>query len=477
MPASTTQVRKAFLAGAKRKCSELDVPSPITRLSATQDPRASRAAVLAERLVSTLKKLRGTLLIPATEVEARLRRAVVRQGSVRLPRLRSCVAAIFGAVAVTIPAACSSGDSRSTRSQSPDLAEWTLVATPIVSVKAGGEGPDTTGEFVGIVRTTAGIAIAELRNQDIRFYDGRGRLLRIDSVATGTKKRLLSIGRCPGSGLIAAQDFGSQRVAFFGDSGYLLKSIAIPRGLASARLVACFADGSLVFLQPVSANFAKPGISLSRAQLVRVDSAGASRVLRVVGETEYYYSARDKIFVEQPLGKAAMAVSGEREFVAGVSDQETIDLLDLGGNLVRRIDTHLTKRSAVVGDLLEALTLRIYREPSEKTREILRSALVQSPLRPEELLYDQMLTDPHGNIWLKTFELPRREQIRWRVFDGAGNPIGHCDLPADLIVGEIGVDYIAGLQRGVRDPERASVYQLIKRASMRESRDSSADRR
>jgi hypothetical protein len=58
--------------------------------------------------------------------------------------------------------------------------------------------------------------------------------------------------------------------------------------------------------------------------------------------------------------------------------------------------------------------------------------------------------------------MPRREKVRWRVFDSAGNALGYCDLPADLIVGEIGANYIAGVQRGVRDPERASVYQLVK---------------
>src|SRR5262249_13753000 len=163
----------------------------------------------------------------------------------------------------------------------------------------------------------------------------------------------------------------------------------------------CAGEGWMLVLHTVPGRFTQQGTSISPAQLVRIDGKGQSEVLREVSGTEYFYSKRQKIFIEQPLGKRAMAAaSGDRVFL-GASDDPRVQVLSSNGKVVGSFDTHFAKRAAVAGDLLEAVTLRIYTEPSEVTREVLRAAIIQTPIRQADLLYDEMVADREGYLWLR----------------------------------------------------------------------------
>lgn len=339
-------------------------------------------------------------------------------------------------------------------------AEVWRVTGPDIELQSPTEGG--IGGLIAMMRTATGIAVAEAADQQIRFYSDQHILLKDGFPSPEKNRRLLWAGRCTGTGLIATQDFGSQRFTFFNDSGVVLRSVAIPRELAFAQLIACPADGSLLMLHTLPARFVAQGTSTPEAQLVRIDSAGHTDVVRTFAGTEYFYSKRDKIFVEQPLGRLAMATAYGNTVFAGNSGQRGLEMVGPTGALKGHITLGITSRTAVASDLLEAVTLRIYREPSETTRERLRRVIVQTPLRSAELLYDALKSDAEGNLWLRTFEIPRRDTVRWAIVNTDGDVIAHCDLPADMFVGEIGADYVAGIRRRIGEVDRAAVFHLVK---------------
>lgn len=358
--------------------------------------------------------------------------------------------------------ACRSGDSPPSPQGINGLQRWSLATVPVVSVKSSRPHGEAEAGLIAAVRTSNGIAVAEMGEQQLRFYDAYGQLLRHGRPAHDARNYLLWAGRCPGSERIVTQDFQSGSYTFLSESGDSLRTAAVPRRFALAHLLACPRDSSLVLFGTLPRRFEEHGTTLSKAQLVRVDPTGRAEILHEFAGTQYFRSRRDKSYVEQPLGRLAMASAIADDLFIGASDEPTIEVIGPNGETRRRIDVALPKRRAAVSDLLKAVTLRIYREPSLPTRERLRKAILQAPITSTELIYDALVADHDGNVWLRTFELSRADSVRWRIIDKAGHAIAYSDLPADLFIGEIGPDYIVGIQRGPRDDERASVYRLVK---------------
>lgn len=358
--------------------------------------------------------------------------------------------------------ACESSDSSPPAQSINGLQRWSLATVPVVSVKSSSPHGEAEKGLIATVRTSNGIAIAEMGEQQLQFYDASGQLLSHGQPAHDARDYLLWAGRCPGSERIVTQDFQSGSYTFLSESGDSLRTAAVPRRFALAHLLACPRDSSLVLFQALPRKFEEHGTTLSKAQLVRVDLTGRAEILREFAGTQYFRSLRDKSYVEQPLGRVAMASAVADDLFVGASDEPTIEVIGPNGEKRRRIGIRLPKRRATVGDLLTAVTLRIYREPSLPTRERLRKAILQAPITSTELIYDALVADHDGNVWLRTFELARADSARWRIIDKAGHPIAYSDLPADLVIGEIGPDYVVAIQRGPRDDERASVYRLVK---------------
>lgn len=367
-----------------------------------------------------------------------------------------------GLLFASVLLACGSSASSPPAQSINGLQRWSLATVPVVSVKSSSPYREAEKGLVAAVRTSNGIAVAEMGEQQLRFYDASGQLLRQGQPAQDPRNYLLWAGRCPGSERIVTQDFQSGSFTFLSESGDSLRTAAVPRRFALAHLLACPRDSSLVLFHTLPRKFEEHGTTLSKAQVVRIDPTGRAEILREFAGTEYFRSVREKSYVEQPLGRLAMASAVADDLLIGASDELTIEVIGPRGERRRRIDITLPKRRAAVSDLLTAVTLRIYREPSLSTRERLRKAILQAPITSTELIYDALVADHDGNVWLRTFELARPDSVRWRIIDKAGHAIAYSDLPADLFIGELGSDYVVAIQRGPRDDERASVYRLVK---------------
>jgi hypothetical protein len=373
---------------------------------------------------------------------------------------------LVGLVVLTcsILLSCRSSDSEtiaSKRGRGPSET-WAFDTIPIVTIPGNPDDETAFDGVVGAVRTADGVAVGDLRNQQVKFYRSDGSLRGNGLPIATNSRRLLWIGRCPGTEQITAQDIGSKTFIFLDDSGHVIRSIGVPNALTFARLLLCDDDGMLFFAPYPSKPFTTEGILSARASLVRLGTHGERTVLGAFTATEFFFSKKDKTFIEQPLGDLAFGVGLGEEVLIGASGNSWIDVVDTKGRTKRRFNSGLTPRPAVAGDLLEALTLRIYKEPSTSVRQRDRKTIVQTPLLRAELLYDALLADKQGNAWLRTFEIPRRDSVRWSIVDRTGSAVASITLPSNLYLTEIGSDYILGVQRGVGVRERVSMYALKK---------------
>jgi hypothetical protein len=357
-----------------------------------------------------------------------------------------------------------------TQGRRPPPEVWSLDPRPLLIVSANGDGsPSSFAGAVGAIRTKdGGIAIGDAASNQVRLYNRSGRFVRSVSHLRDSSRdggRSVSwLGRCPGNDLVAVQDARSGRFGFYTDEGSIVREVPVPARLRFAQLLACPSDDALLLFQPQPAKVPTgTGVRRSDAHLVRLRrSRKGTDTLRTVRGTEYFFSERTRSFVEQPLGTIALASFAAPYLFVGSGGDTSIEVIDVNGKRLRELSVDLENRSATVGDVVWAVTMRLYQEPSLTTREIIRTTLPQAPVRDSVPRYDALLIDTEGHLWLRSFEIPRRDSVRWRVFDSTGRPLARSDLPASLYLTEIGRDYVVGIHRRAGEVERVAAYALVK---------------
>jgi hypothetical protein len=76
-----------------------------------------------------------------------------------------------------------------------------------------------------------------------------------------------------------------------------------------------------------------------------------------------------------------------------------------------------------------------------------------------------MLVDALGNLWVSDARVSSEDQQNWTVFDRNGRLLGTVSMPPELVVSEIGADYVIGHQMDDLEIQHVLVYQLLKPAT------------
>jgi hypothetical protein len=103
-----------------------------------------------------------------------------------------------------------------------------------------------------------------------------------------------------------------------------------------------------------------------------------------------------------------------------------------------------------------------------------RLSRIESARRPEyaqalawlsypktEPAYTALLVDSQGQLWARTWAIDG-EPATWDVFDERGRLLGPVVVPADLIIFEIGADYLLAKYTGRPEVEEVRVYRLFR---------------
>ena len=81
--------------------------------------------------------------------------------------------------------------------------------------------------------------------------------------------------------------------------------------------------------------------------------------------------------------------------------------------------------------------------------------------------FASVMSDALDHLWVREYEVPGEERpgSLWTVFDAEGRVQGLVEMPAGLVIYEIGEDYILGKLRDELDIEYVQVWPLERSGS------------
>jgi len=339
---------------------------------------------------------------------------------------------------------------------------WSEVGHGFDDIVAGGLWPDGRA----VVGDAGG-------NLEIVFLSRSG---AIDAVVAGPGRgpsELGSIfGLLPlGGDTVAVQDPVNARVTLFDRTGGAGTIRLTTRG--SPRLLGRDSNGDLLMGPPLQFVFPmevrQRGERWVRAPLVRVGShTGEADTLSWIDWDASF--SPDGV---SPLMSGGFATVTDGRFVVGRGDRpETRWLGDQGS--VHQIVRWSDQPQAVTDSMIAAWELEMRRafervglpQPDIESRislmkEAIGEFLPFFGMPVPEPPYGGLIADPHGNVWIAGYVLPRvRSPRRYYVLSPQGAWVAWVEMPAGLRVLAIGDGQVLGVERSELGVQAVALYQL-----------------
>ena len=127
------------------------------------------------------------------------------------------------------------------------------------------------------------------------------------------------------------------------------------------------------------------------------------------------------------------------------------------GSLARIVRRDHDARAPAQVDLDAYRTDQLEGIQDAEFKELMTAVTNALPLAPSFPAFSAIEVDALGYLWVREYNLPGAEGALWTVFDPDGIVQGFVETPPDLVIYEIGEDYIVGK---VRDELRVEYVQL-----------------
>ena len=299
--------------------------------------------------------------------------------------------------------------------------------------------------IAGALRTpTGGVVVADRGATTVREYGPNGQ-----HVSTWGRK-----GDGPGefatvTGMhrwradsVVVWDMFARRLTVFDSNGRVGRTSRFTT-LGSPFLVGVLPGGRLVLGRVTTFEFG-PGAGVDqfrsgyrREQQVYEIRDGTGEPTALLGpypHTEFH--------VDKTLTSLSIAsIPYSRQVVAGIWK----DFVVVGPN-----DTYELR--AYAGDGSLGRVVRMDRSPMATTEADRRAYLNESrernsqdvdlPMASHLPMFDRVIGDEAGYLWVRDYGLPGDGPVSWTVFDSLGSPVARSEMPDNLEVWEIGRDYV-----------------------------------
>ena len=383
-------------------------------------------------------------------------------------------------VACNDPRANSNVDVQVVESASPawdSKTAWRLDTAAIVQIGELEGAPNFQFHRVfGSLRLKDGvIVVANSGSNELRFYDPNGKYIRsVGRSGEGPGEYgLLRFLRRFGPDSLITWDARFDRGTIYSTNGDFGRTFVRKRLRGFTYFVDGFPDGSLLGFSDGAEESPEEAISLVRQSrgriradssfLIRVDQRGNVHVIGKFFSNESF--AYPGGVASMPFVRRAAVAAAPDAVYHGSAESFEIRRYKLSGELTQivrtpRPNTILTR--SMIDSHAEKSLARM-KDPAIRADWSRRYS--EMPF-PETLpAFSDLIVDPTGNLWVGGYHEFGETQPHWTVFDPNGRLLGTLDVPANLMVHDIGADFILGRTLDEYAVERVVLYRLIKPSS------------
>jgi hypothetical protein len=353
---------------------------------------------------------------------------------------------------------------------------WTVVDTPFFDVADRAGRPFQ--EIVSLIRTPAGVlAVADAGDERITVLNGIGEVVRILGARGTAPGEFRSLDWLVSAGdSLMAYDRIERRLTMFGTVGKVRTASLDLGGLLATTPLGRFRDGSLL-VESGGPIFPFPGrpwqVRRDSAELVRVDADGRLLdTLALVPWSESFgveLGSGDRRFVApmpRPFARRTSAAPLVSGFVLGEGGTYAVDVYDLQG--VKRLSMRRNLTGApVTPEAIEAFrdarrSLPVSQGLQGSLDSAMTAALDSAPFPQAMPVYERLLVDDPGNIWVENYSIRSDQPRIWSVFNTSGRWLGDVATPPGFRMFYIAKDALYGVWYDANGTPHVQGYALTK---------------
>jgi hypothetical protein len=368
-------------------------------------------------------------------------------------------------------------------------AAWSLSSSPVLAIGEEGVAQYELGDIIGLGKLDSDEwVLYDRAAHQLRFYDRNGRFLRSsgrDGEGPGEFRSVYYMQVVAGR-TIYVYDQQLRRLSRLNSRGKIEQSWAlfVPTRAAVLRAIGQVDDTSFVWMNFPIARCAENAIAIDSLTYYRFDIAarGSDEVepgrLTPIVKASGRQTWGSKLnvtgqclpsinpFVPHPLEAIAPGV-----LVVAERSGVKLTRYRFDDGQIEHIVIPIARRPLLRPVIDAEIDRRVSATPRDELgRPLPRSAgmsLYERSLRempyPDSLpAVDQLVLDADGLIWLRAFALREDSTAEWTIANPDGSIAARLSMPARFRVFEIGLDYVAGIERDDLDVQRVVVRSLTR---------------
>jgi len=277
-------------------------------------------------------------------------------------------------------------------------------------------------------------------------------------------------------GRIVVWDGPAFRTHVFSPTGEFIRTTRLEHSVPAAlrtvaefpgvpHVVGLFGDGSLLIKPSYPTSYVTSrvdGNHLLPSALIRYSASGTpiARVTIAAGDEHAVFRGSS---MPLPFGRRALvAANGDRVFVGSGVNEYRVDVFDANGQHLRAMTRPADLHEVDPADV-RLLTARFLSRVVERNRAAAAEELEALELPKHFPVYDALLADAEGNLWVRDFDWPRDDEPQlWTVFSPQGAWLGSVVTPGGLNLTDISADHIVGVVSDDLGVETVRVHRISK---------------
>lgn len=351
------------------------------------------------------------------------------------------------------------------------LTHWTVDSVPALDIGSadGPEGHDLAYPWSSIRLSDGRIAVSNGQINELRIFTPSGMLLRTvgrPGEGPGEFSFIGALRRARGDSIVVT-DAVQPRLTVLNENGDLGRTIAVePIENQGPRLRGILFDtlGVWALTKVEWSGGVSKGVRDSLIVALRPMNGGAAKVIGRFAAAEKFNQVMPHggiIGWNQPFSRDAYAAIGPDIVWIGQSDQYELRGYSSTGKLKRVV--RVNRQPTSIGAAERGRFFQFQLDGAEDDEDRRSYNEVHRIITHPETMpaFSAVIADLAGNVWVKDYRVPWESgPALWRVFSPEGRGIAHVLLPAELIVHEIGDDYILGMARDDMEVEHIRQYRL-----------------